>query len=233
MHRAGEDCHCRSGKRSANCASGCSSNVCISLIGFHFVPHSTHFQKLHGVTIDNFWDVVFSAAEQAAEDFSIDLKLDRFDPEDDPEVLHTKMAMMMISHCQSNVDGLFVTIPSETVIEAIQECQKLRVPVLSINSGADTSNRLGLMAHIGQVEANAGYGAGKRLISTGKITRALCVIHLENNQAMFERCGGFKRAVEEAGSIEYLGELVAAQDNDSSYRASIENRVKDDGNWEG
>lgn len=111
---------------------------------------------LHAVTTDAFWDIVYTAANQAATDFQIDLELDRMEP-DDADVLYLKMASKIESLCQNGkVDGIFVTIPNAVVLEAIKLCQSLNVPVISINAGPDHSKDLGLAHHIGMVEKNAG-----------------------------------------------------------------------------
>jgi len=70
---------------------------------------------LHGVNSDLFWDPVFAAARQAAVDLNVELELERFDPEASAAVLHAKMAARIQYLCESGVDGLFVTIPDDTV----------------------------------------------------------------------------------------------------------------------
>jgi ABC-type sugar transport system substrate-binding protein len=67
---------------------------------------------LHAVTTDAFWDIVYTAANQAADDFDVELELDRMEP-DEADVLHFKMATQIEKLCQEGVDGIFVTIPSD------------------------------------------------------------------------------------------------------------------------
>lgn len=103
---------------------------------------------LHGVSSDSFWDPVFAASRQAALDMGITLELERFEPEQTTDLVHEKMAARVRTLCESGVDGIFVTIPSEELIAPIQLCQSLNIPVVSINAGADISERLGLMHHV-------------------------------------------------------------------------------------
>jgi len=63
---------------------------------------------LHAVTTDAFWDIVYTAANQAADDFGVELELDRMEP-DTADVLHFKMAAQIETLCEQGVDGIFVT----------------------------------------------------------------------------------------------------------------------------
>ena len=121
----------------------------------------------HGATTDSFWDPVFAAAEQAAVDMGITLELERLQPQSDFSIIVDQMAARIRNLCDSGIDGLFVSIPSPVVIPAIQRCQDLRVPVLSVNSGQDVSQQLGLLHHLGQNEFLGGYQAAQRLMQAG------------------------------------------------------------------
>ena len=111
---------------------------------------------LHAVTTDAFWDIVYSAMDQAAHDFGVDLEVDRFEPAE-ADVLYLKMATKIEKLCEDGaVDGIFVTIPNAAVHLAIELCLSLNIPVVSINAGPDFSKDLGLAHHIGMVEYNAG-----------------------------------------------------------------------------
>jgi hypothetical protein len=73
------------------------------------------------------------------------------------------------------------------VLDAIRICQSLKIPVISVNAGADMSKELGLLQHVGQMEYNAGYGAGLRLGQEG-IKEAYCLNHQVGNIVLDERC---------------------------------------------
>ena len=70
---------------------------------------------LHGVSSDLFWDPVFAAARQAASDVGVVLELEQLDAQKTPEIVHAKMAARIQNLCESGVDGIFVTIPSDMV----------------------------------------------------------------------------------------------------------------------
>ncbi len=66
------------------------------------------------------------------------------------------------------------------------------IPVISMNSGSDDYMKLGISAHVGQTEFEAGVGGGQ-----------LCVNHEVGNVALDRRCAGFKKGF--GGSVEILG----------------------------
>ena len=197
---------------------------------------------LHGVTIDSFWDIVFAASEMAANDMGIDLDLERFEPEDTDELLHMAMANKINQVCNAGVDGLFVTIPSDLVVDSIQACLDKGVHVLSINSGAGVAEDLGLVHHIGQLEFNAGFAAGKRIIDSGA-TKIWCLNHERGTQSLHQRCNGVAVAIAEASisnrNIEYGGEIDVPRSSEDidEYKSSVETQVysiisEDDDDWE-
>mmetsp|Transcript_23820 Transcript_23820/g.51472 ORF Transcript_23820/g.51472 Transcript_23820/m.51472 type:complete len:374 (+) Transcript_23820:1363-2484(+) len=148
------------------------------------------------------------------------------------DTLHTRMANRIEELCiRQDVDGIFVSIPSDTVLSAIQQCLDLGIPTISINAGADKSQELNLSHHIGQLEFNAGKGAGKFLIKSG-ITSGSCANHAEGVAVVEERCAGFAAALEEAG-VPYIGQAYVPDDNEPIYIENVENVVNQDGDWSG
>ena len=105
---------------------------------------------VHGVTTDVFWDTVFDAAEQGASDMDIDLDFHRFEPSG---VLYRRMSAKILSLCQGGVDGIFVSISNELIVEAVKICLELDVPVMSINAGLAESAELNLLHHVGMVRS--------------------------------------------------------------------------------
>ena len=88
------------------------------------------------------------------------------------------------------------------------------------------------------VEKNAGKQAGKRMAESGKMKKALCLMHAPNNVVLTDRCGGFELGVAEVDpSIEYLGAIDVPEDNYARYKTIVENHIKettgDEGDWEG
>ncbi|CAB9497914.1 acid type B receptor subunit [Seminavis robusta] len=179
---------------------------------------------LHGITTDLFWDPVFAAATQAAVDVGVVLELERLEPQETFQILHAKMAARIRNLCESGVDGLFVTIPDDTVAESILYCRSLHVPVISINAGADQVEELDILQHIGQEEYNAGYGAGKRLVQEG-MKEGYCLNHAPGNIVLDDRCRGFSDAIEEHPDVVYHGMVVVADDNQAKFTQAVETAV--------
>ena len=149
---------------------------------------------IHGVKTDSFWDPIFSAFDIAAKDMNIDLLLDRFEPISNQTQLHEKMSQKMRSLCDQDIKGLIITIPSTVVVPGIKHCQRLNIPIVSINTGIDLAVELGLVHHVGMLEYDAGLGAGERLIQAG-MTRGICLDHEPGNSALMDRCNGFEEAI--------------------------------------
>jgi simple sugar transport system substrate-binding protein len=75
------------------------------------------------------------------------------------------------------------------------------IPVVTINSGAEFSQGLGALSHIGQDESVAGEAVGEELGEQGK-KKALCVIHEQGNVSLEARCAGVKKTF--GGTVENL-----------------------------
>jgi simple sugar transport system substrate-binding protein len=94
------------------------------------------------------------------------------------------------------VDGIFTTITSQDMFGAIQFCQELNVPVVTVNSGAAFADQLGLPQHISMQDYDAGYAAGKAMINAG-----MKYGHSVNSQLVNDlspRCNGFQDAINNA-----------------------------------
>ncbi len=75
------------------------------------------------------------------------------------------------------------------------------IPVISINSGSDVREELGVAVHVGQTEYEAGLGGGKKMKDAG-VTKAICVNQEVGNVALDLRCEGFTDGLE--GEVEVL-----------------------------
>ena len=180
---------------------------------------------VHGVTTDGFWDTAFEAAEQAARDMEVELDFDRFEPEASQAILYERMSNRIRTLCVSGIDGLFVSIPSDVVLESIQYCQSLNIPVVSINSGGVFAETLGQQHHIGQIEYNAGVLAGQELV-TGFVGRAFCVTYEPGNVAFSDRCIGLEQATKRNILASYGGEIVVPADNGAKFQQIVEGTVE-------
>ena len=180
---------------------------------------------VHGVSTDGFWDTVFEAAEQAARDMGVELDFDRFEPEASQAILYERMSNRIRTLCVSGIDGLFVSIPSDVVLESIQYCQSLNIPVISINSGGVFAETLGHQHHIGQIEYNAGVLAGQELVK-GFLGRAFCVTYEPGNVAFSDRCTGLEQATKRNILASYGGEIGVPADNSAQFQQIVEGTVE-------
>ncbi|KAL3924129.1 MAG: hypothetical protein SGILL_001238 [Bacillariaceae sp.] len=187
---------------------------------------------LHGVTSDEFWDPVFAASEQAANDMNVQLDLERFTASESDEALHQEMSTRIKTLCDSMVDGLFVSIPSSTVVDAVEYCLNLNIPVIGVNSGVEFADKLGLMHYVGQLEVAGGYQAGKQSIAEG-ITQGWCANHEPDNVVVHERCEGMEMAFNEVAEVEYMGQIELPHDDDKEYVSIVEAAIGVTGSWDG
>jgi simple sugar transport system substrate-binding protein len=148
----------------------------------------------HGQAADPFWSVVKNGVDQAGKDMRVTVEYQA------PETFDmVAMAQLIDAVVATNPDGLVVSIPDADALgPSIKAAVAAGIPVISINSGSDVAQSLGVMAHIGQTEYEAGYGGGKRMAAAGA-KHALCVNHEVGNVALDTRCQGFTDAMVEAG----------------------------------
>ena len=108
-----------------------------------------------------------------------------------------RMQALIEQAVASRPDGLVVSLPEPGLAGPVRDAERAGIPVVSINSGSDTFRKLGILAHVGQVEGRSGLEAGRRLAAAG-VRRALCVNQQVGNQGLDERCRGLARAMREA-----------------------------------
>lgn len=154
----------------------------------------------HGQAADPFWSVVQRGSAQAEEDLGVSVEYQAPSTYD-----MVAMSQLIDAAVASNPDGLVVSIPDGAALTpSLQAALDAGIPVVSINSGYETSQELGLLTHVGQTEYEAGLGGGQRMGSEG-VTNALCVIHEAGNAGLEERCRGFTDGLAETdGSVEQL-----------------------------
>lgn len=169
----------------------------------------------HGQAADPFWSVVKNGVDQAAEDLGVTVEYQApttFDM--------VAMSQLIDAAVASEPDGLVVSIPDPDALEdSITAAIDAGVPVISINSGSDVAEELGVLAHIGQTEYEAGFGGGQRMAEAGA-TNALCVNQEVGNVALDLRCQGFTDAMEEAGGTAEVLAVDLADPTGSQNRIS-------------
>ena len=140
----------------------------------------------------SFWSVVKKGAEAAAK--SEGVKLIWSPSDNDPQ----KEAQLIQAAVSQKVDGLAVSVPNADAIKgALKQASDAGIPIITLNSGADTSKELGAITHVGQDEVVAGRAAGQRLKEEGA-KKVLCVIHEQSNVGLAQRCQGVKEGFGDA-----------------------------------
>lgn len=169
----------------------------------------------HGQASDPFWSVVQRGTAQAEEDMGVTVEYQApatFDM--------VEMSQLIDAAVASNPDGLVVSIPdADALTPSIQAAQEAGIPVISINSGAETSQELGLMLHVGQTEYEAGLGGGQRMGEAG-VTNAICLIQEAGNVGLEERCRGFTDGLAETGGT--VERLVVDLNNPTEAQQRVE-----------
>ncbi len=167
----------------------------------------------HGQSSDPFWSVVINGAGDAAADLGVAVEYHaplKFDM--------VEMSDRIAATVASRPDGLVVSIPDAAALDAaIRDAIDGGIPVVSINSGGDVYRDLGVLAHIGQTEYEAGYESGVRLARAG-VRQALCVNHEVGNTALDERCRGFRDALGERSAVAYALVVNLADPDDTQQR---------------
>jgi len=148
----------------------------------------------HGQSADSFWSVVQNGVTQAGIDMRVDVQYQApgtFDM--------VAMAQLIDAAVAIGPDGLVVSIPDADALgPSITAAIEAGIPVISMNSGSDVAEELGVMIHVGQTEYEAGVGGGERMAEAG-VTTAICVNQEIGNVALDLRCQGFTDALTAAG----------------------------------
>jgi simple sugar transport system substrate-binding protein len=151
----------------------------------------------HGQASDPFWSVVKNGVDAAMQDYGVEVEYrapDTFDM--------VKMGQLIDSAVASAPDGLVVSIPDAAALgDSIKNAVASGIPVISMNSGSDVYDELGVRAHVGQTEFEAGQGGGKQMAAAG-VTKAICVNQEVGNVALDLRCEGFADGL--GGEVEVL-----------------------------
>ncbi|WP_342666432.1 substrate-binding domain-containing protein [Mycetocola saprophilus] len=149
----------------------------------------------HSGAGDTFWDIVRSGAEAAAKKDHAEL-LYSSDPDG------ARQAQLVDQAVDQKVDGIIVTLAKpDAVASAVKAAVAAGIPVVSINSGEDAWQALGVLAHFGQNETIAGEAAGTKLDELGA-KKVVCVVHEQGNVGHEARCDGLAKTF--TGSVERL-----------------------------
>ncbi|HEY6758401.1 MAG TPA: substrate-binding domain-containing protein [Baekduia sp.] len=148
----------------------------------------------HGQASSPFWAIVRNGVEAAGR------QVDAVVTYRAPDVYSLDHMVALIDQAiASKPDGLVVSLPEPGLAPAIRRAVKAGIPTVTINSGSDMYKSLGVLAHVGQPEGDAGFKAGRRLASLG-VKNALCINLKIPNQGLDLRCAGMARALKAAGA---------------------------------
>jgi len=127
------------------------------------------FVVTHGQASSPLWAIVRNGAEAGGR------QMDAVVTYRAPDVYSLDHMVALIDQAiAAKPDGLVVSLPEPGLAPAIRRAVKAGIPTVTINSGSDVYAKLGVLAHVGQPEAPAGFKAGQRLARAG-VRRALCV----------------------------------------------------------
>src|SRR4029079_8123804 len=147
----------------------------------------------HGGASSPFWAIVRNGVEAAARQMDVLVTYRA------PDVYSLdRMKAMVAKASAAKPDGLVVSLPEPGLGPEIRRAVKAGIPVVTINSGSDLAQRLGVLAHVGQPERGAGLVAGRRLAGAG-VRRALCVNQQIGNLGLDARCAGLAAAMRAVG----------------------------------
>lgn len=165
---------------------------------------------------DTFWDIVRKGAQQAADKDNV-----QFLYSNDKEA--KGQAELVQAAIDKKVDGIVVTLAKPQAMEPVlAKAKAAGIPVVSINSGSEFSQKFGALSHIGQEEGVAGEAVGTELTKQGK-KKAICVIHEQGNVSLEQRCDGVRKTFK--GSVENLN---VEGTNAPSAQSSVEAKLQAD-----
>jgi simple sugar transport system substrate-binding protein len=167
----------------------------------------------HGQSSDPFWSVVANGARDAARDMGVAI-----DYQAPTSFDMVRMTQLIEAATAGRPSGLVVSVPDGDALGgAIRAAIEAGVPAVSINSGDDVWEELGLLAHIGQTEKEAGRAGGERLAAAGA-RHVLCVNHEVGNLALDLRCAGLAEGLAAAGATSRVLGVDLADPDDAQQR---------------
>ena len=168
--------------------------IILTLVAIVFATSTAFAERYvmvtHGEGNDPFWPVVQKGGEDAARAIGAD-----FEYIYNPSADMADMASSIQAAAATSPDGMVISLPDpDSLGAAIKAAVAAGVPVITMNSGLESSASLGALMHVGQPEYLAGQSAGARAKAEGA-TKALCMLQEAYNTALVDRCEGYGEAV--------------------------------------
>ncbi len=180
----------------------------------------------HGQAVDGFWGVVRNGVKAGAKDMGVTVNYSAPDTESDM----VKMSQLIDAAVAKKPSGLVVSIPNPDALSpSIEKAIAAGIPVVSMNSGSDVFKKLGIIAHVGQTEFEAGLGAGQRFKDAG-VKNPRCFNQEVGNQALTLRCNGFFEGL----GVDGKDKILTGQISDpAGMQATISAAIKADATIDG
>ena len=161
----------------------------------------------HTQGTDPFWPVVEKGAKDAAAAMGVELEYN-FAPSGDM----SDMAALIEAGAATSPDGMIISLPDPDALGgAIRAAVGAGIPVITINSGLESSAELGALMHVGQPEYDAGFAAGTRAKEEGA-TNPICLNQEAFNTALVDRCQGYFDAMgKELNMIDVSNDVAQIQ----------------------
>ena len=122
----------------------------------------------HGQASSPFWAIVRNGVEAAGRQM-------------DAVISYRAPDVYSLEHMERLIDQAVATqarrarrlLPEPGLAPAIKRAVRAGIPTVTINSGSDMYKKLGVLAHVGQPEGDAGFKAGQRLAALGVAPRVV------------------------------------------------------------
>lgn len=149
-------------------------------------PRMKIIMVTHAPAGDTFWDIIQKGAQAAAAKDNVDLTYTS-----DPDA--PKQAALLQNAIDQKPDGIALTMPNpDALADGIAKAKAAGIPVVGLNAGVDSWQKLGLLEYFGQDESIAGQAFGNKLDDAGA-KHALCVIQTQGQTQLEARCNGVKQ----------------------------------------
>ncbi len=169
----------------------------------------------HGQSADPFWSVVANGINDAAKDLGV-----RVEYQAPTSFDMVRMSQLIDAAAASKPSAMLVSVPDPDALGgAIRKAIAAGIPVVSINSGADAWEKLGVLGHVGQTEYEAGFAGGEELAAAGA-RKVLCINHEVGNLALDERCRGLSEGLKGKGANATVLAVNLADPTDAQQRIS-------------
>lgn len=167
--------------------------VAVSFAALPAMTQERYVVITHTQGTDPFWPVVEKGARDAGA--AIGATIDyTYDPSGDMDA----MAKLIEAATATQPDGIVTSLPDADALGgAIKAAVASGIPVVTMNSGLESSREVGALMHVGQPEMAAGYAAGQRAKAEG-VTKGLCLNQEAFNAALVDRCTGYFDAMGDA-----------------------------------